>query len=68
MDDNKKYEKQGIWVLTPQGAKRFEVEIGLSDDNKSEIISNEIKEHDKVIISSSASNKKKQQKPMGRPF
>lgn len=57
MDDNKKYEKQGIWILTPSGAKRYDVEIGLSDDNKSQIISNELKEGDKVIISSSTKRK-----------
>ncbi|MBQ7286736.1 MAG: efflux RND transporter periplasmic adaptor subunit [Candidatus Gastranaerophilales bacterium] len=60
MDDNKKYEKQGIWVLTPQGAKRFEVEIGLSDDNKSQIIAKEIKEGDKVIMSLIGGAKKPQ--------
>ena len=66
MDDTKKYEKQGIWILTSTGAKRYEVEIGLGDDNKSQIISNEIKEGDKVIISS---NENKKQKPKGmRPF
>ena len=67
MDENKKYEKQGIWVLTPTGAKRLDVEIGLSDDNKSQIISNEIKVGDKVIVSSNVS-KKKQPQRSGRPF
>ncbi|MBQ4646086.1 MAG: efflux RND transporter periplasmic adaptor subunit [Candidatus Gastranaerophilales bacterium] len=68
MDDTKKYEKQGVWVLTSSGPKRFNVEIGLSDDNKSQIISNEIKEGDKIIISSGSNKKKQQTKPMGRPF
>ena len=68
MDENKKYEKQGIWVVTPTGVKRYDVEIGLADDNKSQIISSEIKEGDKVIISSNATKKKQQSKPMGRPF
>lgn len=67
LEDTKKYEKQGIWILTSKGPKRYSVEIGLSDDNKSQIISNEIKEGDKVIISSNA-NKKKQQKRAGGPF
>ena len=67
MDDAKKYEKQGIWILTPSGAKRYEVEIGLSDDNKSQIISKDIKVGDKVIISSGDS-KKKQMPKGGRPF
>ena len=67
MDENKKYEKQGIWVMTPTGAKRFDVEIGLSDDNKSQIISDAIKLGDKVIISSNVA-KKKQMPKGGRPF
>jgi len=67
MEDGKKYEKQGIWVLTPTGAKRFDVEIGASDDNKSQIITNEIKVGDKVIVSSNETKKK--QAPKGvRPF
>lgn len=68
LDDNKKYEKQGIWVLTSTGPKRYDVEIGISDDNKSQIISNEIKEGLKVIISDNSHNKKQASKGMNRPF
>ena len=68
LEDSKKYEKQGIWILTSTGPKRYNVEIGLSDDNKSQIISNEIKEGDKVILSSSDSKKKQTQKTAGRIF
>ena len=46
----KKYDKQGIWLLTKTGIKRYDVEIGASDDTKVQIISNEIKEKDKVIV------------------
>jgi len=67
MEDGKKYERQGIWVLTSTGPKRYDVEIGLSDDNKSQIITNEIKIGDKVIISSNET-KKKQMPKSGRPF
>ena len=67
MDDSKKYEKQGIWIMTPTGAKRFDVEIGLSDDNKSQIISDVIKVGDKVIVSSNMA-KKQAPKGGGRPF
>ena len=68
LEDSKKYEKQGVWILTSSGPKRYNVEIGLSDDNKSQIISNEIKEGDKVIISSSDNKKKQNQKQAGRMF
>ncbi|MBQ8848099.1 MAG: efflux RND transporter periplasmic adaptor subunit [Candidatus Gastranaerophilales bacterium] len=67
-DNTKKYEKQGIWVLTKTGPKRYDIELGVSDDNKTQIISDELKVHDKVIISSSNSKKKQQPKAMGRPF
>ena len=67
-DNTKKYEKQGIWILTKTGPKRYDIELGVSDDNKTQIISDELKVHDKVIISSSNSKKKQQPKTMGRPF
>lgn len=59
-DNTKKYDKQGLWILTKQGPKRYDVELGLSDDNKTQIISDEIKAGDKVIISQSGSKKKNQ--------
>ena len=40
--------------------------LGASDDNMTQIISNEIKEGDKVVISSNA-KKKQQHKAMRRP-
>lgn len=46
----KKYDKQGIWLLTKSGIKRYDIELGASDDTKVQIISNEIKEKDKVIV------------------
>ena len=65
-DNDKKYEKQGVWILTSTGPKRYDIELGLSDDNKTQIISNEIKEGDRVIISTIGDKKK--QMPKGRPF
>ena len=67
VDDTKKYEKQGILILTSSGPKRYNVTVGAVDDNKSQIISDEIKEGDKVIISI-MSNNKKQPPRSGRPF
>ena len=49
-ENNKKYDKQGIWILVGNSPKRFNIELGLSDENKTQIISNEIKEKDKVIV------------------
>lgn len=56
--NDKKYEKQGIWVLKDGKPERIEVELGLSDDNKTQIISKELKENDKIIISSTGSKNK----------
>ena len=59
IDNDKKYEKQGVWIQTKMGLERFDVELGAFDDNKTQIISNEIKVGDKVCISSTAKNKSK---------
>ena len=45
----KKYEKQGVWVLTKTGIKRYDVEVGAIDETKVQIISKDIKEKDKVV-------------------
>lgn len=65
-DNQQKYDKQGIWILEKQGPKRYNIELGLSDENKTQIISNEIKEGDKVIISSIGDKVKKQTQSMRR--
>lgn len=57
--NDKKFEKQGIWIQTKGGLERINVELGASDDNKTQIISNEIKVGDKVCVGSSGGNKKK---------
>ena len=46
----KKYEKQGVWILTKTGIKRYDIEVGATDDTKVQIINSEIKEKDKVIV------------------
>ena len=67
-DDNKqKYEKQGVWILTKTGPQRFDVELGLSDDNKTQIISDQLKEKDKVIVGSTGGKKKAKITGMRRP-
>ena len=59
-DNTQKFEQQGIWIQTKSGLKRYNVELGVSDENKTQIISNEIKEGDKVVISSTSGKSKKQ--------
>ena len=65
-DNKEKFNEQGIWILKNGIPKRYSVELGLSDDNKTQITSSEISEHDKVIVSQNSKNSKKQMRG-GRP-
>lgn len=56
----KKYEKQGIWIQTKTGLKRYDIELGVSDDNKTQIISNEVKAGDKVVVGIAGAKRKMQ--------
>lgn len=67
-ENKQKFENQGVWILKGNEPVRIDVELGLSDDNKTQIISDKIKEKDKVIIGSAAKGKKKQPQTMRRPF
>jgi len=58
-DNTQKYDSQGVWVLTKSGIKRYTVQLGASDDNKTQIISSEIKEGDKVVIAETGSKNTK---------
>ena len=67
VDNNQKYEKQGVWIKTNMGLERVDVELGAFDDNKTQIISNEIKVGDKVCVSSSGGGKSKKTAGMRPP-
>jgi len=67
-DETKKYEKQGVWIKTATGIKRYDVELGVTDDNKTQIISDEIKTGDKVITSSNKSKSGKRPSAGRHPF
>ena len=54
-----KYKKQGVWILANGKPKRIEVDTGASDDNSTEIITNEINEGEKVITGGPSGNSKK---------
>ncbi len=63
----KKYEHQGIWIKTKTGLKRYDIELVVSDDNKVQIISDEIKSGDRVVIASTGGRKKAPAGGMRRP-
>lgn len=68
VDNKQKYENQGVWILTKTGPQRYDVELGISDDSKTQIISDQIKEKDKVIVGTlGGKNKKQQSAGMRRP-
>jgi HlyD family secretion protein len=49
-DKTVRYNRQGVWILKDDKPVRIEIETGLSDDNYTEIISDNLKEGQKVII------------------
>lgn len=46
----KKYKEQGLWLLKDNKPQRINIQTGAKDSEKTEIISEQIKENDKVIL------------------
>ena len=67
VDNNQKYEKQGVWIKTNMGLERVDVELGAFDDNKTQIISKDVKVGDKVCIGSTGGGKSKKISGMRPP-
>ena len=65
--ETKKYDKQGIWIKTPTGLKRCSVEIGAYDDNKTQIISDEVRPGDRVVVRANGGKGKGKIPGGGRP-
>ena len=65
--ETKKYDKQGVWIKTAAGLKRYDVEVGAYDDNKTQIISDEIKAGDKVVVRVNGGKSKSSSQGMRRP-
>lgn len=51
-----KYDSQGIWILKDKKPFRIDIETGISDEAKTEIISDKLKEGDMVIIGKKGTN------------
>lgn len=56
--NGKKYDSQGVWIQTKTGLKRYDIKLGVSDDNKVQIISDEIKAGDKVVVAIAGGKRK----------
>ena len=63
---DKKYENQGVWVIEKRKPVRVNIEVGASNDNVFEVISDKIKKGDEIIIRQKG-NKKSKKSGMGRP-
>lgn len=64
----KKFKHQGIWILRDDKPTRITIRTGVTDSEETEVVSNEIKEGDDVIIGSLGKSDKKREnapKPPG---
>lgn len=57
--DGKKYNQQGVWIMSGHKIRRIPVKTGLSDDSYVEIISDKIKEGDTVLVGIKGERKNK---------
>lgn len=60
------YKNQGLWIQTKNGLKRVDVQTGITDGNRTQIISDEITQDTPVILSSNEV-KQKNGRRMGPP-
>jgi len=60
-----KFEKQGVWVLKKGKPERITIKTGVRNESFTQVISNELSEGDKVIVSSGDKGKKGKRRRMG---
>lgn len=66
-DAAKRYTDRGIWIIRDGKPKRISIKIGVSDDANTQIITDELKDGDIIIISKSGPNLKNAQMRMRMP-
>ena len=66
----KKYKDQGLWVIKDNKPQRITIKTGAKDSDRTEIISENLKENDRVILKKRSEQDKKTQtrKPRMRMF
>ncbi len=64
-DNTQKYEHKGVWIDNNGKPERINIETGLSDDSYTQIISDNLKEGDKVYTGIKQNGKKKMNNPRG---
>lgn len=62
-ENQKFYKNQGLWIQTKNGLKRIDVKTGITDGNRTQIISNEITPETEIIVSSNEVKQKNQRRP-----
>jgi len=65
-DNQQKFEQQGLWVSDKGKLHRVNIKLGASDDNYTQIISDEIQEGTEIAVSSTKAKMKKRNNM--RPF
>ena len=63
----KRYKDKGVWILKDKKPVRINVTTGVSDDDKTEISSREIKAGDEVILEDKNAELAKEQMRMRMP-
>lgn len=59
MEDNtKRYNDRGVWIIKNGKPERISINLGISDDNNTQIISDSLKAGDEVIVSRAGTNTK----------
>lgn len=58
-DNAKRYQDRGLWILRNGKPERISITIGVSDDNNTQIFSDELKAGDEVIVSKAATQTEK---------
>lgn len=66
----KKYKDQGLWIIKDNKPRRITIKTGAKDSDRTEIISENLKENDRVILKKRSESDKKAQgkKPPMRMF
>ena len=67
MDNTKRYQDRGLWILRKGKPERISVTIGVSDENNTEIKSTELKAGDEVITSKTGASDKERAMRMRMP-
>ena len=66
-DNNKRYSDRGIWIFKDGKPQRVSVKTGISNDNFTQIFSDELGEGDKVIVAKTGNSGKERQTRLRMP-